>query len=695
MLKDGLVKSTCAICFAGCGVLAHLRDGKVVEVEGDPDAPLNKGLLCSKGYASVEYVYHPDRLMHPLRRAGERGQGRWEQISWNEALTTIAERMNSAKAEHGAESVLFLRGSAKGLQDNVFTRLVNAFGSPNITSMAYVCFHPRVSALNLTFGSFLVPDYDYPPACFVVWGSNPEATCVPIHRQIAEAQRKGTGLIVIDPRESHLARQADIWIRPRPGSDLVLALGLINVVISEGLFDADFVNAWTVGFEELRKHVEEYPLERVEEITRVPVETIRRAARLYAKQKPAAMQVGNALEQTSHAMQTQRAIFILQSIMGNIGVPGGEIEWSNPPLISRGSPTFTLQDHISPEVRARRLGAERLGPIAKYALPQSIVSAILTGEPYRPRAAYIQGGNLLTTWTNAQETLEALKRLDFIAVADMFMTPTAEMSDIVLPVATYLEFDGISHSPEFFYIAQIQQKAVELGECWSDTRILIELSKKLGLGEHFWKDEYELAEELLKPAGLSFSEFRKLGSISGLKKYRHYQSGGFKTPSGKVELYSENLKQWGFDPLPAFHGLPGDSPSDPCLSEYPFVLTNWKPGMFRHSNLRQVAGLRTLRPDPIVELHAETAKRLGIADGDWVFIETKRGRIKQKARLVGSIDPAVVIIDHGWWYPERGVEDLHGWTTSNANVLTDNKPPYSPEMGTPILRGIACRVYKA
>ncbi len=695
MIKDGVVKSTCPMC-NGCGVLVHLREGKITKIEGDPNAPLTRGALCPKGLASLELLYHPDRVKHPLRRVGERGEGKWQQISWDEALTTIATEMNKAKNNYGAESVVFLRGAAKGMQDNVFTRLANAFGSPNITSMAYVCFHARANALNTTFGSFLLPDYDYPPACIVVWGSNPEATCMAVYEQIKGALAKGAKLVVIDPRETGLARKSALWIRPRPGSDLALALGMINVVINEGLFDRDFVADWTVGFDELRALVQDYFPERVEEITWVPAETIRQVARFYAGNRPAVVQVGNALEQNVNSFQTQRAIYILEAIAGNIGVPGGEIQWSNPPLVTRGSPAFALQDKIPAERRDRRFGAEYMAPFAKYALPQILVRSLLEGAPYQARVAYVQGGNLLSTWSNAQETFSAFKKLDFMAAADMFMTPTAELSDIVLPVATYLEFDSINPSAESPYLAQVQQKVAEVAECWSDSRILIELGKKLGLGQYFWSDEHEFLDELLKPAGLTFEEFRQVGALSGVKQYRHYQASGFNTPSGKVELYSSNLAQWGFDPLPTYHELPETPRSDPELAkEYPLILTAWKPGVFRHSNFRQVASLRGTHPEPLLNINPESAYKLGIKDGDWVYIETRRGRIKHKAELMDSLDPRVVAIEHGWWYPEQGTANLHGWTESNANILTDNKPPYSREMGTPTLRGILCKVYKA
>jgi len=696
MVKNGVVRSSCTICFSGCGVLVHLRDGEITKIEGDPEAPLNRGALCVKGLASLEYLHHPDRLKHPLRRIGERGEGKWQRISWDEALSTIAGEMNQAKDKYGVESVVFLRGAAKGIQDNVLTRIANAFGSPNITSMAYVCFHARVSALNITFGSFLLPDYDYPPGCIVVWGANPEATCIPAYEQIMAAISKGAKLVVIDPRESSLTKRAALWIRPRPGSDLALALGMINVAVNEGLFDKDFVANWTVGFDELRAHIQDYSPERVEEITWVPAEVIRQAARFYTANSPAAIEVGNALENNANSFQAQRALFILEAISGNIGVPGGKIQWSNPPLLSRGSPALALQDNIPTERRDRRFGAEHMAPFVKYALPQSLIKSVLEEAPYRARVAYVQGGNLLSTWSNAQETFDALKKLDFIAVADVFMTPTAELADIVLPVATYLEFDSISQSSEFPYVAQVQQQVVEAGERWSDCRILNELGKKLGLGQYFWSDEHEFLNELLKPAGLTFDEFRQVGPLSGFQQYRHYQANGFNTPSGKVELHSSNLKQWGFDPLPIYHELPETPYSEPELAkEYPLIFTNWKPGVFRHSNLRQVSSLRGAHHEPIVNINPETANKLGIKDGDWVYVETKRGRMKHKAGLTDSLDPRVVVIEHGWWYPEQGIADLHGWKESNANILTDNKPPYSPEMATPTLRGILCKVYRA
>ncbi len=353
MVKNGIVRTTCAICHCDCGVLAHVENGQITKIEGNPESPTSRGLLCPKGLASLEFLNHPKRLRHPLQRAGQRGEGKWRQISWEDALGTLADEMNRAKAEYGPESVLWLRGAAKGMQDNVFTRMANAFGSPNITSMAYVCFHPRINGMKLTVGDFISQDYDHPPACIVVWGADPQATFLPVYEKIRQARAKGAKLIVIDPFETEMAKQATLWLKPRPGTDMALALGMIHIIIKEGLIDKDFIDQWTLGFDKLVPHVQEYSPQKVEEITWVPAATLREAARLYATTKPGVIEAGNALEQIEQALQVSRAVYILEAVCGNIGVPGGEIKWIKPPLVNRTSPEFTMQNNIPGERRKK------------------------------------------------------------------------------------------------------------------------------------------------------------------------------------------------------------------------------------------------------------------------------------------------------------------------------------------------------
>ena len=696
MIRDGVVKSTCNFCEFGCGVLVHMKEGKITKVEGNPDAPLNKGLLCPKGAASLEHLYHPDRLNYPLKRAGKRGKGNWQQISWEEALSTIADEMIPGKLQNSGDSVAFLRGGSKGMQDGVMARLAHTFGTPNWASAGFVCFHPMLNASRITFGFLLAADYDYPPACIMLWGINPSETFLFHNIAINEALKRGSKLIVVDPRKTELAAKADYWVRIRPGSDLALALALLNVVVNEGLYDKAFVDNWTVGFDELKALVQDYPPEKAEQITWVPAETIRELARFYATNRPATIETGNALEQNINNFQTNRSIFILEAITGNVGRPGGLIQWATSPVMGKGSPEFEMRDKITDEMLAKRLGAEvKIAPIARWALPQSVVQGLIMGKPYPLHVVYVQGGNFLLSWANAQDTYKALNKLDFLAVADYFMTPTAALADIVLPVGNYLEYDSIRQIPFLPMPPQITQKVVQVGERWSDSKIYLELAKKLGLQEYFWNNEEELNNAILKPSGITFEEFRQVGILTGAKQYRLHEKEGFKTPSGKVEIYSERLKKWGFDPLPVYNEMPETPFSAPNLAEeYPLIFTSYKPLPWSHSQERQIGSLRSLRPEPIVGIHSETATKLGINEGDMVYIETKRGRIKQKATLIDWLDPRVVLVDDAWWFPEKGPSELYGWAESNINILTNNQPPYAREMGSTNLRGILCRVYK-
>jgi len=692
-----VVKSACVACQAGCGILVHLRNGNIVKVEGDPESPFNHGRLCLKGQTALEHLYHPDRLKYPLRRSGERGSGKWDRISWDEALDEVAQALKNSKETYGPESVVFIRGSFRGgYEGGHVGRLGNVFGAPNIASMSPLCFIPRVNGSLMTNGFNPVPDYDYPPACMIVWGANLSETRLGEGASTLEALQKGSKLIVVDPRNFDLSRKADVWLQIRPGSDLALALGLIHVIIMDGLYDHAFVGKWTVGFDELKKHVAQYTPEMVEKITWVPADLIRDAARLYAMSKPAIIQAGNAIDHTSNNFQTARAFAILRAITGNIGIPGGELACSQAGIVPMGSPEFDLRDKISVEARNKRLNAsDGFLPLVFYALPQSIVRAILTGKPYMLHAAFILECNMLQTYPNVREVYKALQKIDFSATVDMFMTPTAAMSDIVLPVAGFLEVNNII-APPYYPLIQVQQKVAQVGECRSDYEIIAALAQRLGIGEYFWKTEKECFDFILKPAGLTFDEFKKIGTLVGKKEYRKHERDGFPTPSKKVELYSQRLKDWGLDPVPTYREIPETPLSTPEIAkEYPLVLTSWKVEEFRHSSQRQIASLRNRHPEPVVWIHPDTATELDITDGGTVYIETKRGRIRQKAKLTKDIDPRVVGVDYGWWFPEKGPEAMYGWEEANVNILTDDSQPWGAEMGSPNLRGIGCRVYKA
>ena len=695
MVQNGVVRSTCGLCYGGCGVLVHLKNGRAVKIEGDPESPINNGKLCGKGLSSLEYLYHPDRLTYPLQRVGERGDGTWRKLPWDEALDMVADEFLRTKTRYGPESLAMIQGAAKGIQDSYLVRLANAFGTPNLATQGPVCHLPRMLASRITCGFMPIPDREYPPNCMVIWGFNPSDTFFFNFERIHKACERGTRLVVIDPRETGLAREADLWLRVRPGSDLALALAMIHVIIDENLFDRGFVDTQTQGFDKLKTHVQDYPPEKVEALTWVDAKTIRQAAQFYASNRPACIEWGNSLDHTVNSFQTGRALCILRALTGNLEVPGGELRWTSLALMGRRSPELELWDRMPMAQWQKRVDVEhKLLPVFRYVTPQSIIQAILYEKPYPIRAAYIQGANPVLTYSNAAKTHEALTKLDFLVVADMFMTPTANLADLALPVAGYLEHDSVVATPAY-PIAQVQQKVAQIGECRSDYEILSDLARRLGLGDAFWDTEQQCLDALLKPAGLTFNEFKKTGVICGTKHYRSYETDGFETPSAKVELYSSQLEQWGFDPLPSYRGLPETEFTEPNLEkEYPFVMTSWKSAPFRHSGGRQIPPLRKEHPEPVVTIHPETAKNLGIMDGDQVYIETRRGKIRQKAFLSTMLDPRVVGVDYGWWFPEVEAADSYGWRKSNINILTEDRPPFNQEIGSTNLRGSLCRVYE-
>jgi len=501
--------------------------------------------------------------------------------------------------------------------------------------------------------------------------------------------------MVIDPRRTELSRRADTWVRLRPGSDCALALGIIHVIIDEGLYDKSFVEKWTVGLDALTAGVKTYTPELVERITWVSGDLIREIARIYATTRPGCIQMGNAFEHTINSFQTVRAISILKALTGNLSVPGGEVFRTSLPIPDRYAPELSLDNMLPEGKKSLRLGSDHsFAPFYQYAHPPAVIKAMREGKPYPLRMAYIQGSNLLVTYPNAEEVYKALMGLEFLVVAELFMTPTAALADMVLPSACYLEFDSIVNAP-YYPIAQVQQKVAHVDGCWPDFEILSELAKKIGLGEHFREHERGFLDAILRPAGIDFEEFRELGSIAGPIEYNHYKDKGFNTPSGKVELFSTQLKKWGLDPVPVFHELQESPLGNPKLArQYPLVLTSWKSEYYRHSGQRQVKTLRDQHPEPLVYINPKTAIESGINEGDWVWIATKRGRIRQKAALSDDIDPRVVGVDYAWWFPERGPDDLYGWKESNINILTDDNPPYSKELGTPNLRGILCSIGK-
>ena len=688
------------MCHGGCGVLVYVRNGRVTKLRGDPESPFNRGRMCPKGLASIEQLYHPDRLKHPIKRIGTRGEGKWARISWDEALELIVEKIRDIKGRYGAEAIGLGQGTGRYYFMSVL-RFANALGTPNWCEPGTAqCFFPRVAAGIMTYGDLPVCDYygETNPACLLVWGSNPVVSGADgeIQFRVRECIRKGTKLIVVDPRETELAAKADVWLQVRPGADDALALAMLNVIIREGLHDEEFIGRWTVGFDGLSRRVAKYSPTYVEKIAWVSAEKIAAAARLFAQTKPAALEWGVAIEHTPNALQTARAVGILPALTGNIDVPGGWVLGSHlipePPILTEALPQ---------EMKERRLGADRFkvlaGPQAFFpaAHAPTLFKAIRTGRPYPVKAFLIFGNNALVTYANSTEVYETLKAVDFLTVMDLFMTPTAEIADLVLPSATWLEADQVAAMPLIANIAVLgQQKVVRMGETRQPEEVFRELAVRLDLsvGQEPLED---ILDQHLLPLGITFDELRQKGFVAAPLRYRKYLTNGFRTGSGKVELASGYMAMLGYDPLPYYEEPPESPFSTPHLADtYPLVLTTGgRSQYFFCSEHRQIPSLRKHHHDAYVDVNPETAKQHGIKDGDMVWIESPRGKMRQKAHLTEGIDPRVVHIEYGWWFPEDESPE-HGVWKANANVLTNDGPPYDPAMGTYQLRALLCRIYK-
>ncbi|RLB99883.1 MAG: hypothetical protein DRH90_19575 [Deltaproteobacteria bacterium] len=683
-------KTHCArMDHGGCALLVGVKNNRIVKVKGDPDGFLNKGYICAKAIASPHRLNHPERLTSPLKRVGSRGQGRWDKISWEDAIQEIAAHLSRIRESHGARSVAFCQGMPKGLEHFVLIRLANLFGSPNLVATQDVCHAPREISGIHTCGFYPVADFHHPSKLVILWGSNITDTNEEgeICSLLLEQMKHGTELIVVDPRKTALAERAKHWLQIRPGTDAALALSFLNVIIQEQLYDKDFVVNWTHGFDELAKHVKDFPPEKTTGITGIPPGKIRAAAVDYAAMHPAVIQWGNPIEQTIQTFDATRALVCLMAVCGNLDIPGGNIQPLDPDLLGLGK--FVRADKL-PSKRKEMIHAHHHTiPRLMTVPPAFFRKAILMEDPYPVKAAYFQCTNPLLTYADSRMTYEALMKLDFLAVADLFMTPTACMADIVLPVATQFEFDDIGHYGIGHGYILARPKIVDPpASCRSDIQILNELGKALTSEEYWYPTAHGLVESVLSPSGLTYAQFAEKGYLKGPDQFRKYLTDGFRTPSGKVELVLTRAHQYGVSALPNHENVSKDE--DPA---YPLILTSAKDRYYLHSSYRWVDKLRNSSPKPIVELHPETASAHGIEHGDEVVIETRKGSITQYARVTDTIMPGVLNAAYGWWFPESSPKNQFDWQRSNFNMLTATDP-LGKEFGTPNLKGISCRIRK-
>ena len=699
------VRSACRGCHGVCQVLVHLDGDRVVKVTGDPESPTSRGYLCPKGSAAPELLYHPDRLTHPLRRVGERGENRWKKVSWEEALGEMADNFNRIKQESGAEFVAMAQGTGKPCTEWT-GRFANAFGTPNFVGPAHICFLPRVIASGLTLGRLPICDIyglgGEKPACILIWGCNithsgaADGMCGGmLQRALREAQK----VIVVDPRRIGPAETADHWLQLRPGTDGALALAMINTIIAEDLIDHHFVDNYTAGFDKLVEHVSNLTPEWAEPITRVKASDIRAAARTYATHSPACLQWGNGVDMSVCSFHTGRSLLILMGITGNIDRPGGNVLWVPPVKVKPKSILINREqrgEQFLPPERKKRMIAAGKFPFCPNTHSPTFWNSVISGRPYRVRGMWIMGSNPLVTATQGMKIEQALKNhLEFVVVSDLFMTPTAQLADLVLPAATWLEQDDVVFFHKIWCVIA-RKKLTQVGEARDDRDVIFETAHRLGLQEAFpWKDSAEYLDWVLKDTGLRFDQFCEKGILLGEMRYRKYEMDGFRTPTGKFEISSSVMEGMGVSPLPLFREPPLSPVSTPELTkEFPLILiSGTKIRNFFHSEFRQIESLRQGNPDPLVEIHPDTAFSLGICDGDWVWVESPVARVKMRTKLFEGISPDVVNAQHAWWFPEEPPPE-YGWKRSNVNLLYGDTH-FDPENGSEPLRSYLCRISKA
>ena len=728
MSNSRTTKTNCSFCGYLCGLTAHMTDGRIARLEPDAsrypyDVAIVKG--CARCRRNLEFLDHPMRLNYPMKRVGERGSGEWERISWDQALDEIAARLKALKEEHGPQTL----ATAIGGPHTVYWplhRFMNLFGSPNNMGIGQICWNPHIWADAITFGWPLDNELDLEKtSCAILWGVNPaESDNSLFWRTIKEYSRSEAPLIVVDPRRTKTAALTSRWLPIRLGADCALALGLLNVIVTEKLYDQQFVDQWCHGFEALERHVAPHTPAVVEALTGLPAASIVETALLYARRRPATLITGRGIDQIGpNSFQTHRALAILRAVTGNVDLAGASHLAQMPDFTPEVD--LELSDRLPEQMREKQLGGDRwllqsyrgYGLVQDYvrkhgkrlpvryltsAHPNLVWRAMLEGKPYPVRAMIVLASNPILSQADSRLVYRALKSLDLLVVIDLFHTPTAMLADYLLPAAGSLERAVVQTNAGTANIAYGGDRAIDP---LYERRVNFDFWRGLALRmgqEKDWpcKTYQESIQDMLAPAGISWQDFCKAGLYCPGRSYRKFEhvdegSGfpaGFATPSNKIELYSQLLDGMHAQPLPMHLPVMDES------KEYPLMLlTGARTQPYYASAFRQMESLRRLHPEPLAQISAGCARRLGLAEGQAVWVESPYGRAYFRLKIAAMMTD-VISVEYGWWRPELASSEpeLGGVWLSNANLLTSaDAQEYDNLMGQWAYNGLPCRVYPA
>ena len=700
-------KGLCGICPSGCGVEITLKEGRLQQIKPMQGHPL--GIVCTRGIHAEEIIYSPDRLRFPMKRIGNRGEGKLERVSWEEAFELSAQLIRKVSKKYGPESMSIFSGRGgfeqslldmftTGGQDYICSNFLFPLGSANTFSCSSICNNShRVLAPVSTFGTsldHLFPDFENSDQ-IVVWGSNPATDSPPINlKKILEAVNRGAKVVVIDPLKSYTAEKADEWIGIRPGTDGALALGMANVMLEKGLYDTEFADDWTEGFREFREYVREFPPEKVEKITWVKAKEIRRLAEDFARPRTSLL-LHTGLEYTNSGVQNIRALLILWALTGNLDRPGGLVF-----RMPQASPV--RRNRIAPPQGKPAIGSDRhplYCDLNRSGHFMEVPRAILNGDPYFMKGLIVLGSSIITSFPNPDLWRRCCESLEVLIVIDRFLTNEVMYADIVLPTTTMFEITSHKRYPGHL---SFREKVIPpVGEAKNDYLVLAELAEALGYGDRYPQSEEEMLKFLFDRSPVSLEELRSrpegIALPSPPMAYEKYKKGllrkdgkaGFETPSGRFEISSGLLKKYGYDPLPVYQE-PSEGPlgSPELAKEFPLVLTTGTriQSTFRSQHLN-IPGLVKLQDKPNILIHPEDAGPRGIRDGDKVWVRTKRGKVPFYAKVTKRIVKGVIEANMGGGGPLQP----RAWQEANVNELTDpeNRDPIS---GFPVFKALLCQV---
>ncbi len=666
-------------------MIAHLKNGKIKSLYGNKEHPMNRGVLCAKGASATQFEYDDKRLTEPLIRDGKRGKGKWREVSWSKAINYTANKLNEIIEEYGSDSVGLVTGcEAEPYSFRLHRRFMDAIGSSNYCDGSGLCYAPNLLSEMYTFGaaSYDVLDtFDFfkSSKLVIIWNGNLEA-----YMGVPDAVLNGdTDLIVIDPRLTPIASKADKWVRIRPNTDFAMALAMINVIIEEGLYDKEFIEDWTYGFDKLKEHVKKYKPEWAEKITDVDAETIKEVARIFASKKPAWI-TPNVSCHHSQYFQNARALSILETITGNIDIIGAKQFYRDrePKIDERtltGDKRFGLHEkrNIPKHEKYKQYPAIYNASKERTVIDNAFMEEFWEGNI---KALICDASNFVVRKPNYKKAVKGIKNnLDLLVVYDVYMNETGELADVIFPSTTFLERNNFSLANfNKEGIISVRQKLVEPpGECKSRLELYGELAEKMGFGDDFpFRNNKEIVNYMLDPLYISFEELREKGIIKVGEKAeeRLYEEEGFKTPTGKVEIYSSILENFGVEPLPTWH----DEQWPRQNEEFPLIFSSFTPKrQHSWSTWSAITDLEETLEENRAYIHKSVAEEKEIKDGDWIKIQTKNGSAEYKAKVSERMHSDSVIASRGE-HQEARLIDIH-----------DNVDPVTGYMGE---RGIPCKI---